>query len=347
MLKELSSIESYCPDLQWYYPIGLSHSLRLNFDYLRAFITRRLTGKHPIDSCEGRLDRRELLHSRCTAIYCHTAFPGNASPIPVLWRNTILDPEMQVARGVTASQLKEEARIKGRLFEMAAAVHVSTRAEVQRLTAQFPHLSGKFFCIPYFLPYLNKPSSLVEVLMKHSEPATRVLFVGRHAKRKGLDLLLEAATRLTLGDRADVELHIVSSISDGRVSLPKWKNLFHYPQLTRRGTLDLMAKCQILAMPSRYESYGIAYIEALCFGTVPIFPDWEVQRELAGDGTNGAVTALRISDLAASLARLIDDRQYRAKLALAAVGRFNLEFHPSVVAHRFQEVLTGIVNLGF
>jgi glycosyltransferase involved in cell wall biosynthesis len=88
---------------------------------------------------------------------------------------------------------------------------------------------------------------------------------------------------------------------------------------------------QVFAMPSLYESFGLATAEALAHGLPAIgFADCPGTNELIRDTENGLLVPPvdRVTDLAARLAQLMEDAELRRRLGRAgpaSVERFSLE----------------------
>lgn len=102
-----------------------------------------------------------------------------------------------------------------------------------------------------------------------------------------------------------------------------------------------MRAAAVLAVPSRYESFGLATAEALARGLPVIgFADCAGTAALVQDGVNGRLVAGpdRVAALAAGLADLIDDASARDRLGRAAPGTVE-RFAPAVVAARWEDLL--------
>ena len=344
-LFELNKIAKFDERCEWYFPKSRFHSIRTNtrflLDHLFAKLNQRgLSLPQLLNPYAGSLSASELRRSQCNVIYSHSGFPTNHGEIPVVWRNSILDPQMQKNWGVTDAQLALEGRIKAPLFLKSYLVHVSTAAEVERLGKQFPSSKEKFRSIPYFLPHLDSEISMESLIAKHQKKPLRIVYVGRYAHRKGLDLLIQAAEILKLGSRQDVELVIVCASPERIGSIPNWKNVVYHRSLDRAQTLQLMRNSHVFVMPSRFESYGIVYIEAMANGAVPVVPNWEVQRELVANGNAGVIIDdLSPASVAKAVGCLIDNDKLRLNLAINAHERFVREYHPRVVAQRFVEMM--------
>jgi glycosyltransferase involved in cell wall biosynthesis len=80
-----------------------------------------------------------------------------------------------------------------------------------------------------------------------------------------------------------------------------------------------LARSDVLAVPSDYEGFGLAYLEAMALGVVPIASDRGGAAELIRDGYNGfLVPPRRPEALADRLRRLAADRELCDRLRRAA-----------------------------
>lgn len=340
----LGEMSHLAQEVSFYYPRDPLHTLRFNLDYTRSRLFAKMgAGRANGNPYLGRLNVSELRRSGCQIVYAHWAFPTNAEGLPVLWHNSIIDPSMRMASGTTLRELEEEATAKGEAFRMAAAVQVSTGAERNRLTAQFPDLADKFVYIPFFLPYL-KPLTEEEIVSKHQSSRLELLFVGRTARLKGLDILFSALESLGLADSPRLHVSVVSSLSDGPITVPRWTNLTFIHQASRREVDELMRHAHIFVMPSRSESYGFTFIEAMSQGTVPIVPNWEVQNEIVDFGNAGCTADPSPASVAACIDLLMGDSRRRLQLALAAAARCRAEYLPRPVAQRYAEAFRRCVE---
>lgn len=91
----------------------------------------------------------------------------------------------------------------------------------------------------------------------------RILFIGRDFYRKG-GAQVVAAFRLLRQTLPDSELYIL-----GPKQLPRQyqgQNIFVLGDLPREKVEDYFALCDVFCMPSRFEAYGLVFIEALSRG---------------------------------------------------------------------------------
>lgn len=108
----------------------------------------------------------------------------------------------------------------------------------------------------------------------------------------------------------------------------------------------LFAQHDVFLMPSRYEGFGIALIEAMAAGCVPVVSringvtDW-----IVNDGQTGLLFPIGDATAAAERIRMLALASERlCKLALDAKESAVLRFHPNVVGRQFAGVLERAVE---
>lgn len=337
----LAGVSRYHPELEFVYPQAVGQEAWVNGRYLAKAVAFRLSRRSPAlswmhrETFVDRLNGGELGRSGCQVVFSHREYPANAGRIPVVWQNSILDPGMSLARGIKPEVLDEEFRRKRELFARARLVQVSTAAEAMRLADAMPESADRFRAVPFFLPYLEAADEAA-VRAKHGDAGSvEFVFVGREAHRKGLPELLAALESLDFGHSRRARLTIVSDFRDGPIALPNWQNLKHEPSLDRAQVVALFDHGHVLLMPSRFESYGFVYLEAMSRGVVPVVPDWEVQREIVDGGACGMIVHCQPASIADAVRQMIVDDALRQRLAIQALRHFGNEYAPAVVAGRY------------
>lgn len=299
---------------------GLAASWRL----ARERLSQRL------DRALGR-GRRRWWHPAAYADDMDLVWSNDSFPLtrtPVLWQNTIVDPEMRRASGVSESEIDREIESKRPLFEKSKRILVATAAERERLQILYPASANRVVDVPFLLPQIASPS-VAEVMRKQSASAPIIItFIGNDAIRKRLTLLVEA---LALVSR-QTKLQIVSNLTDGNISLPIGHEVAR--RLERQSVLNLLRESHLLVVPSAVETYGLVYVEALSQGCVPVGPSWESQREIFAGGRAGVnlPPSANARYLANVLADLIDNPSRRIQLATAGLSRFHQLYSREVVA---------------
>lgn len=165
-----------------------------------------------------------------------------------------------------------------------------------------------------------------------------VLTAARLDEQKGHPVLLEAAARLPdvvfalAGDgpdRAALEAQASSLGLEDRVVF-----LGH-----RTDVPQLLAACDVFALPSLFEGSSLALLEAMAGRRAVVSSAIGGTEELIADGEQGLlVPAGDAGALAAALRRLLTDAELRRDLADAARARVERDFSPAAMAGR----VTGI-----
>lgn len=207
--------------------------------------------------------------------------------------------------------------LRKRLYPRADALVVQTR----RTAEWFPgSMQSHIVVIPNAASRLG---SRRRHGARRADPGT-VLAVGRLERPKGFDLLVRAFAKATRRQR-DWELVIAGEGTErealaalarscgvaDRVRLPGKR-----PDIQR-----LYAAADVFALPSRFEGFPNALLEAMAAGLPSVAADCPAgPREIIRDEQDGLLVAPEDVDaLAEALSRLIGDADLRARLGAAAV----------------------------
>lgn len=330
-------LSEWLPGCEFYKAESLKIVFHANWRYTRRFLYRKAHVRASSD--RGSLfDRNEFLRTGCQLVFCHDDYPYNADSVPVVWQNSILDPQMKRANGIAEETLASEVQIKKAGFARAAAVQVSTDAEKARLSDSFPEFKDKFFSVPFFLPNVRAIEDAQLNSKLKSKSKLNCIFIGHEARRKGLGRVYAAFQALPDHLRERLVLTVVSSQTDGRLEPPSIANLTILPSLPFEKVQDLLRVSDILLMPSFFESYGLIFLEAMAQATIPIVPNWEVQREIVDYGKAGVITNGEPLNIAQALELLLEDQDRRTELAINAKRRYQTHYAPEVVAERFRHM---------
>lgn len=158
--------------------------------------------------------------------------------------------------------------------------------------------------------------------VKTTKDPFEVIFVGQLVHRKGIDLLLEAMRPLFV-DYPGLRLTV---IGNGR----ERKNLEQQAlsiegRIIFEGTMPAgkirqrIARADLLALPSRFDGWGITVNEALSVGVPAIVSDQCGVAELINNGRNGYVFKSEdVDDLRQKLTLLMADVEHLERLRIAA-----------------------------
>jgi glycosyltransferase involved in cell wall biosynthesis len=245
------------------------------------------------------------------------------------------------------------------LYFRADRLQAVSQAVGQAIARQVPWLKRKIAVIPYAIPdlYFSKPAD------SRREPV--VLYVGRIAREKGIELLIQGFARLRQhGDAAKgwrlriVGPHAVTQGGDGVEYLGQLQALaqqlgvgceFLGPIFDQDALIGEYRRGGVFVYPSLAEtgeSLGLAPLEAMATGCATIVSDLRCFDDYIEDGVTGLRFDHRGTDpadaLAVQLARLIGSPEFRQQVA--AAGRDMAEnFRTSVIARRMLDDFTSLL----
>lgn len=176
--------------------------------------------------------------------------------------------------------------------------------------------------------------------------AKDLLFVGRFEHRKGVDLLLQAWTKLVAeGLTGQRWLHLVGRDTPGENGSfleACFRELRTTPediQVTVEGNLaepelcELRRRCAIAVIPSRYESFGMVALEAFAAGQLVIASDAGGLKEVVSHGRTGLLfESERPEALAAALAGAMKNSTRASEYIQAARKALYQRFSPERMA---------------
>jgi glycosyltransferase involved in cell wall biosynthesis len=151
----------------------------------------------------------------------------------------------------------------------------------------------------------------------------RVLFVGRLAPQKRLDVLISAVALLPPAERPDVEIVGTGPLEGELQEQARRLELDTVRFLGRLAGDDLAAayeRAHVFVLASEREGMPLALLEAMSAGLAPLASAVEGIVDFVEDGRNGLLFAADSpSALASGLRRLDGDRQLVRRLGVAAV----------------------------
>ena len=174
----------------------------------------------------------------------------------------------------------------------------------------------------------------------------RLLFVGRLNKQKGIELLLQAVSRVSrpihldvVGDGEDREKLQELAGALGIADRVRWQGALPQPRLA-----DFYRGATALVVPSVEEGLGLVAVEAqLCETPVIAFDSGGLPDIVQHDRTGILVTSIDATALAAAITSLLDRPDRGA--ALGAAGRLHAlaTFAPESVAKRYTDVYNSAI----
>lgn len=277
----------------------------------------------------------------------------------ILVTNTFWLPiiERRPSRGLVYVHVQRGPKGQMRWYAHAARLLAVSQAVADTIVAQTPQLRAKVRVIPNPVPFSVDAST-------ETARANTILFVGRIHPEKGIELLLRAMLSLPAEKFANWNLKLVGPhearlggggsefrqamqqlAARSRVPVEWLGSIFDETELRAR-----YRSAAIFVYPSVAESgeaFGIAPIEAMANGCVPLVSDLAVFREYIDDGVTGFVFDHRgeraVQNLTDRLSQLrCLDRTERQKIADAARAKA-AEFALEPVAQRYLDDFAGLL----
>jgi glycosyltransferase involved in cell wall biosynthesis len=220
-----------------------------------------------------------------------------------------------------------------RLYRQAACLRANSSAVESAITQEAPELRLRIRTIPNPLPY--QPST-----MSQNERENKILYCGRMHPEKGISLLIEAFSMACESGLSGWNLELVgpADIAAGGGGEQWLKELLTQPHakgwpIKWVGPIydeyklqQRYQKAAIFVYPSlaeRGETFGLAPLEAMASGAVPIVSDLSCFRDFINPGENGQVFNHRAENasslLAESFLSLANDANRRESMSQAAL----------------------------
>jgi glycosyltransferase involved in cell wall biosynthesis len=339
--RSLPQISRFNPKVEIYLERSIPRALAYNSRAVMEILKNRLHLPVPLSflpEVQSKFDLADLRRSRADVIYGHS--PTNVTHLPLIYHTgPTFEDELRL-RGMGEDEIAHEKREKaiGVQRSQLTTLHSETAAAtIRALPGVRP---DRVRVLPFFLPHLHRmPTAQVEEkfhALRNSGGPVRLLFVGREAHRKGLPAVLGAFRRLNAIFPGRLHLEVVSRFADGPVELPQMPNLTVTGETPRDGIAEKMRSAHFLLMPSRFETFGWVYLEAMAAGAIALASDLPPQREILADGSAGLLSTPTEEAIADKLWPLLEAPETMLPLALAGQARVATEYDAYAVARKFQ-----------
>lgn len=288
---------------------------------------------------------RNLLHD-----YFYTRRAARVMPeAEVVVANTFWAPlVLRPRHGAIYLDLQRMPKGRTRLYTRVARIRANSSAVQDAVRAESPRLASKVRVIPNPLPFVP------ERMPDWEAKAKTVLFVGRIHPEKGIKLLLEAWARLRAAGRlADWQLEFVGPVDEKlggggeawlrgvRERYPADGVVWHPPEFEVAKLNARYEQAAVFVYPSiavQGETFGLAVLEAMAWGAVPVVSDLACFRDFVVSEQNGYVFPHAAPEAAARLAEAIERAARKEAQALGQRALAVRETHScSSIATQFLE----------
>ena len=281
-------------------------------------------------------------------------------PADILITNTFWLPILAAGRqqrlGRIVVDVERMPKGQMRFYRRAACLRANSSTVAEAIVREAPHLAGLVRTIPNPLPFLPPPLADVE-----REPV--ILYCGRLHPEKGIALLIEAFRLACKRGLSGWTLRLVGPADtaaggggqhwlEGLLADPQAAGLpveWLGPIYGEQELLQHYRQAALFAYPSlaeRGETFGLAPLEAMACGAVPIVSYLACFRDFITPGLNGLVFNHRSADPAASLAQeiltLARDPERRSAMAEAALA-VRKSHHPATIAREFLDSFEALI----
>ena len=242
-----------------------------------------------------------------------------------------------------------------RNFDCAAAIQYSSRME-EEMARHFMTVKSPNLLIPEGIslePFAKLPLR-GSFRAKYPEMTGKslILHLGRLHQKKGLDLLIEAFSRVA-GRRNDAHLVLAGSGDSDYVmriaQMLRDRGVFDRATIT--GQLDddekfaVLRDADVFVLPSYGENFGISVVEAMACGLPVVISDKVgIWREIA-EAEAGIVTTCQSEKIADAIERLLDDPGLRMALGRHGKTLVGAQFSVDRMAERMEtayQALSGV-----
>lgn len=226
------------------------------------------------------------------------------------------------------------------LYPWASAVVVQSES-VAQWAREFV-AARRVHVLPNFVRDLPPASSIAE------RSSNEILAVGRLSREKGFDLLLRAFAASGLSERG-VRLTILGEGPERQalMSLARVlgvENVVSMPGVVRDPE-KWMAGSAAFVLPSRYEGFPNALLEAMAMGCAVIATDCDSgPRQIIRNGVDGVLVPLEdVAALAEALRTVLSDPDLRMRLSFAALS-VRQRFEKKVILERWRALLGEVLS---
>ena len=249
----------------------------------------------------------------------------------------------------TMTQISQITAVKSRVFAWQSAIErfatkhcdlpLTHSQQHRRIVCKLEGYKNARFAI---VPHGLSPPPAPAVRPASTTDCIEFLFVGRFEARKGIDILLAAIPQVADAFPA-ARFTLAGSLADGlgwdafQKSHPELaeSRVQALGRVSAETLQTLYACCDVFVAPSRYESFGLIYAEAMSHGKPVIGCDCGGIPEVVTHGLTGLLARPGdIPSLVACMNQLAASASTRRRMGKAALADFSARFSADTMARR-------------
>lgn len=249
---------------------------------------------------------------------------------------------------LTSGELARIRRREARVYANAAGIFTISERLRRSFMEDFGVEAGRVRAVHAGPNFDTRALASRVAAAGNGEHPPTVLFVGRQFQRKGGDLLLAAfqavrervpAARLVIigPERLEVQqdgIDFVGFLEKDRAD--------HRARL-----LDAYANANVFCLPTRFEPFGIVYLEAMYFGLPCVGSNaWAVPEMIADEVSGYTVPVGDVNALSDRLVRLLSDSSLARRMGEAGRSRAENHFTWRAVVERMTDTMERVVYTG-
>ena len=168
----------------------------------------------------------------------------------------------------------------------------------------------------------------------------RFLFVGKAWERKNGELVV-AAFKKVMQDHPQLRAELyIAGPQTKPASIDGCENIIYLGQLKYDQLVEYYNLCDYFVMPSKFEAYGLVFVEALCFGLPCIGRDAFAMPEFIQHGQNGLLIQKEdVQELATAMETMLRDGGKMAAFTRENKDRYVQQYAWDSVAERICRVI--------
>jgi len=285
--------------------------------------------------------------------YCR--FAGRKLPVITRVSTTMAHHFKENQERPDYNQHREVFFEKG-LIGRSDALVTHTKAHAQELEDELSIPASRFAIIPHGIKF---PSEDTLAQSRHGSGTKNIeiLYVGRFEQRKGIDVLLDAIPQV-LAEFPNVRFLLAGNDPGGRwetgfrakSSATTVSNVKFLGRVGDSELQDLYNRCDIFTAPSRYESFGLVFAEAMAYGKPVVGCNAGGMPEVIGKDAGFLAEPGSSSDLADCLASLARSKQMRKQMGQYArqrvLSRFGYKKMATDTLQLYKRLLSGEKPIG-